>query len=55
MMDYELEQQRIASWDDQQRRQEERRRLKRAANRKSACTSRARKKAYVEEMTCAMR
>ena len=52
-MDHELEQQRIASWDDQQRRQEERRRLKRAANRKSACTSRARKKAYVEEMTCA--
>ena len=51
--DEHFEQQRIASWDDQQRRQEERRRLKRAANRKSACTSRARKKAYVEEMTCA--
>ena len=27
--------------------------LESAANRKSACTSRARKKAYVEEMTCA--
>jgi hypothetical protein len=34
-------------------RQEEKKRLKRAANRRSACTSRARKKQYVEEMTMA--
>lgn len=33
------------------RRKEEKRTAKRVANRKSACTSRARKKALVEEMT----
>ena len=33
------------------RRKEEKRSAKRVANRKSACTSRARKKALVEEMT----
>ncbi|CAM9119773.1 unnamed protein product [Scytosiphon promiscuus] len=36
---------------EEHRRQDEKRRVKRAANRKSASTSRARKKAYVDEMT----
>lgn len=36
---------------EEQRRQDEKRRVKRAANRKSASTSRARKKAYVDDMT----
>ena len=34
-------------------RAEEKKRLKRAANRRSACTSRVRKKQFVEEMTAA--
>ncbi|CAM9874431.1 unnamed protein product [Ectocarpus sp. 8 AP-2014] len=36
---------------EEHRRQDEKRRVKRAANRKSASTSRARKKAYVDDMT----
>lgn len=36
---------------EEQRRLDEKRRVKRAANRKSASTSRARKKAYVDQMT----
>ena len=36
---------------EEQHKQEEKKRLKRAANRKSACTSRARKKQYVQDMT----
>lgn len=36
---------------EEQRRQDEKRRVKRAANRKSASTSRARKKAFVDDMT----
>lgn len=36
---------------EEQRRQDEKRRVKRAANRKSASTSRARKKALIDEMT----
>lgn len=40
---------------DAQRRDEEKKRQKRAANRKSAYTSRARKKQFVEEMTVANR
>ena len=36
---------------EEKSRQEEKKRLKRAANRKSACTSRARKKQLVQDMT----
>ena len=46
--DAQTEQQRL-----ERSRAEDKKRLKRAANRRSACTSRVRKKQFVEEMTAA--
>uniref|UniRef100_A0A7S3NJ69 BZIP domain-containing protein n=1 Tax=Aureoumbra lagunensis TaxID=44058 RepID=A0A7S3NJ69_9STRA len=46
-----MEQQRAKYIREEQIRQDEKKRLKRAANRRSACTSRVRKKQFVEETT----
>mmetsp|Transcript_66404 Transcript_66404/g.130201 ORF Transcript_66404/g.130201 Transcript_66404/m.130201 type:complete len:612 (-) Transcript_66404:188-2023(-) len=53
--DMSVQQHQLAMFMEAQSKEEEKKKMKRAANRKSAYTSRARKKQFVEEMTVANR